>query len=281
MNKNILKCGLYIVSLPIGNLNDITSRAKDTIFNSDYILCEDTRNTLKILNYFKISKKLVSYHKFNETKIKDTIIEDLKKGKIISLVSDSGTPLVSDPGKSLITAVHENNINIFPVPGVSAPIAAYSVSGFQENFYFAGFLPKKLAEAERYLIKLKKINGVLIFFIPSRDLKKYQEIIIKHFYAMEFFIAREITKVHETYIRDKVDRLQRYVEKNNKGELTLLIDNNFSEQKEKEDNPVDIVSEIKLLIGKMKSKDISEYLGNKYNLSKKSIYAKVIKLLNE
>ena len=98
MNKNILK-GLYIVSLPIGNLNDITSRAKDTISNSDYILCEDTRNTLKILNYFKISKKLVSYHKFNETKIKDTIIEDLKKGKIISLVSDSGTPLVSDPGK--------------------------------------------------------------------------------------------------------------------------------------------------------------------------------------
>ena len=98
---------------------------------------------------------------------------------------------------------------------------------------------------------------------------------------MEFFIAREITKVHETYIRDKVDRLQRYVEKNNKGELTLLIDNNFSEQKEKEDNPVDIVAEIKLLIGKMKSKDISEYLGNKYNLSKKSIYEKVIKLLNE
>ena len=192
---------------------------------------------------------MVSYHKFNETKIKDTIIEDLKKGKIISLVSDSGTPLVSDPGKSLITAVHKNNINIFPVPGVSAPIAAYSVSGFQENFHFAGFFPKKLAEAERYLIKLKKINGVLIFFIPSRDLKKYQEIIIKHFYAMEFFIAREITKLHETYIRDKVDRLQRYVEKNNKGELTLLIDNNFSEQKEKEDNPVDIVAEIKLLIG--------------------------------
>ena len=98
---------------------------------------------------------------------------------------------------------------------------------------------------------------------------------------MEFFIAREITKVHETYIRDKVDRLQRYIEKNNKGELTLLIDNSFSEQKEKEDNPVDITAEIKLLIGKMKSKDISEYLGNKYNLSKKSIYEKVIKLLNE
>ena len=98
---------------------------------------------------------------------------------------------------------------------------------------------------------------------------------------MEFFIAREITKVHETYIRDKVDRLRRYVEKNNKGELTLLIDNNFPEQKEKENNPVDIVAEIKLLIGKMKSKDISEYLGNKYNLSKKIIYAKVIKLLNE
>tara|TARA_B100000886_G_scaffold48347_2_gene29815 strand:- start:68344 stop:69183 length:840 start_codon:yes stop_codon:yes gene_type:complete len=279
MNKNIFKSGLYIVSLPIGNLNDITSRAKVTISNSDYILCEDTRNTLKILNYFKISKKLVSYHKFNESKIKDTIIEDLKKGKIISLVSDSGTPSVSDPGKGLITAVHKNNINIFPVPGVSAPIAAYSVSGFQENFHFAGFLPKKLTEAERYLIRLKKINGVLIFFIPSRDLKKYHKIIAKHFYAMEFFIAREITKIHETYIRDKVRRLERYVEKNNKGELTLLIDNNFSEQKE--DNPVDIVSEIKLLIGKMKSKDISEYLGNKYNLSKKSIYQKVIKLLNE
>ena len=110
-------------------------------------------------------------------------------------------------------------------------LIAYQVS--KKIFILLDSFQRNYAEAERYLIKLKKINGVLIFFIPSKDLKKYQEIIIKHFYAMEFFIAREITKVHETYIRDKVDRLQRYVEKNNKGELTLLIDNNFSEQKEK------------------------------------------------
>ena len=109
----MFKKGLYIVSLPIGNLKDISSRAKITLENSDYILCEDTRNSLKLLNFYKISKKLISFHKFNEDKLKDKIIKDLKNENVISLITDAGTPMVSDPGKNLITEVHKHKLNIF------------------------------------------------------------------------------------------------------------------------------------------------------------------------
>ena len=275
----MFKKGLYIVSLPIGNLKDISFRAKITLENSDYILCEDTRNSLKLLNFYKISKKLISFHKFNEDKLKDKIIKDLKNENVISLITDAGTPMVSDPGKNLITEVHKHKLNIFPIPGASAPIAAYSVSGFRENFFFSGFLPKKINEADKLFNTLKKIDSVLIFFLPSRDLKKYQAIIVNHFKGMEFFIAREITKIHETYIRDKVENIKSYLQENTKGELTLLIDNYYSKYSKKE--PVDITREIKLLIDKMKSKDISEYLGNKHKINKKIIYKKVIELKNE
>lgn len=275
----MFKKGLYIVSLPIGNLKDISFRAKITLENSDYILCEDTRNSLKFLNFYKISKKLISFHRFNEDKLKDKIIKDLKDEKIISLIADAGTPTISDPGKNLITEVHRHKINIFPIPGASAPVAAYSVSGFRENFFFNGFIPKKINEANKLFKRLKKIDSVLIFFLPSRDLKKYQTIITNNFKGMEFFIAREITKIHETYIRDKVENMKLYLQENTKGELTLLIDNYYT--KYSKNNPVDITREIKLLIDKMKSKDISEYLGNKYKLNKKIIYKKIIEIKNE
>ncbi len=141
--------GLYIVSTPIGNLEDITLRALNVLKNSDKILCEDTRRSLKILNHYNIKKELISYHKFNEKKITPSIIELIKKGKKISLISDAGTPILSDPGLILLQECIKKKINIFPVPGVSAVTTALSVSGFEDKYFFYGFLPKKINELEK------------------------------------------------------------------------------------------------------------------------------------
>ncbi len=142
-NSKDIKKGLYLVSTPIGNLRDITLRAIDTLKNSDYILCEDTRNSKVLLKNYDIRSKLVSYHKFNEKKISPKILEFLKSGLVISLISDAGTPNVSDPGIVLINECIKNNIDIIPIPGPSSVISAISISGFSEKFFFYGFFPEK------------------------------------------------------------------------------------------------------------------------------------------
>ena len=266
--------GLYLVATPIGNLKDFTFRSIDILNNSDYILCEDTRTTLKILNHYKIKKKLISFHKFNEKNKLSEVIDDLKKGKILSLVSDAGTPAISDPGAVLVSECHKNKINIFPIPGPSALTSAISASGFMGNFYFVGFLPKKESEIIDILNTLEKIKAVFIFYFPSRDLKKYNNYFAKFFNNCEFLLAREMSKIHEVYIRDKIKNLINFLDNNQKGEMTFLINNSDKTF----DESTNIDNEIKLLIGKMKSKDISEYLSMKLNVSKKDIYNKVIKL---
>ena len=158
---------LYIVSTPIGNLNDITLRAIEVLKNSDIILCEDTRRSIKLLNYFKIKKKLISYHKFNEKKQVSNIIQYINQGKILSLISDAGTPLLSDPGRILVNHCVENKIEIIPIPGVSSITAAMSVSGFKDRFLFYGFLPKTENDLEKTLNSLSQNSFSLIFFIPA------------------------------------------------------------------------------------------------------------------
>ena len=156
--------GLYIVSTPIGNLEDITFRSIRILKKSDIILCEDTRRTLKLLNHYKIKKKLISYHKFNERKELHKIIKYLKLGNILSLVSDAGTPNLSDPGRILIKKCISENIDIFPIPGPSSITAAMSVSGFDDKFLFYGFLPKKEKELSEVLNKIKNYDYTLVFF---------------------------------------------------------------------------------------------------------------------
>ena len=134
---------LYIVSTPIGNLDDITLRAINVLKNSDLILCEDTRRSIKLLNHLNIKRKLISFHKFNERKKISNIIEYIKQGKILSLISDAGTPSISDPGRSLINECIKEKIEVIPIPGASSVISAMSVSGFSDQFIFYGFLPKK------------------------------------------------------------------------------------------------------------------------------------------
>ena len=158
---------LYIVSTPIGNLDDITLRAIEVLKKSDIILCEDTRRSLKLLNHYKIKSKLISYHKFNEKKQLSNIIEHIKQGKILSLISDAGTPLLSDPGQLLVNQCIKNKINIVPIPGASSIISALSISGFSDKFLFYGFLPKKEIELDKVLKSLNHFVYSIVFFAPA------------------------------------------------------------------------------------------------------------------
>ena len=274
IKQQTLKSALYLIPTPIGNLEDISTRSIYILEQSDYILCEDTRVTLKLLNHLKLKKKLIAFHQFNENEKFKSILQDLKHNKILSLVSDAGTPALSDPGRLLISKCHEQNINVIPIPGASAIICAISASGFSDQFFFCGFLPKKDKEINNMLESYKSLKASLVFFMPARDLEKNLIYFNKFFPQNNFFLAREMTKIHETYIRDKVSNLKNYIKDNLKGEITFIIDNNLASPKK----IVDIDEEIKMLIGKMSSKDIAEYLSKKLVINKKSIYQKAIKI---
>ncbi len=274
IKQQTLKSALYLIPTPIGNLEDISVRSIYILEQSDYILCEDTRVTLKFLNHLKLKKKLIAFHQFNENEKIKSILQDLKHNKILSLVSDAGTPALSDPGRLLISKCHEQNIDVIPIPGASAITCAISASGFSDQFFFCGFLPKKDKEINNMLESYKSLKASLVFFMPARDLEKNLIYFNRFFPQNNFFLAREMTKIHETYIRDKVSNLKNYTKDNLKGEITFIIDNNLASPKK----IVDIDEEIKMLIGKMSSKDIAEYLSKKLAINKKSIYQKAIKI---
>ena len=161
---------LYIVSTPIGNLDDITLRAVEVLKNSDIILCEDTRRSLKLLSHLKLKKKLISYHKFNEKKQISSIIKYIEVGKILSIISDAGTPLLSDPGRLLVNECIENKIKIVPIPGVSSITSAMSISGFRDQFLFYGFLPKTENQLDKVLSSLSHYEFSIVFFVKFKFL---------------------------------------------------------------------------------------------------------------
>ena len=216
------KNGLYLVSTPIGNLGDITLRALEILKNSDFILCEDTRVSVKLLNNYDVKTKLISYHKFNERKLTKNIINDLIKGKIISLISDAGTPAVSDPGKILIQECINNNIPVIPIPGVSSVTTSLSISGFSDKFIFYGFLNDKKNKLVKELEFLSNIDCSIIFFIRPKKLTKNIDIIKKIFNKREIVVCREMTKIHEEFIRCKVKDIKKE-DIYEKGELTIVI----------------------------------------------------------
>ena len=275
--KNFSK-GLYIVATPIGNLDDITFRALDVLKNSDIILCEDTRRSLKLLNHFKLKKKLVSYHKFNEQKELSKLIEYLKEGKILSLISDAGTPILSDPGLLLVKACIENNINISSIPGPSAITTAVTISGFEEKYLFYGFLPKKENELVKTLSQLKDIDFSIVFFIPAIKVNFYLDFFKQFFNDRDILIAREMTKLHETFYRSKVKDVELF-RQSLKGELTVVISkkniNNVSLTNE------EIILEAKKYLKKYTLKDVVELISKKEKISKKKVYDICLKLKND
>ena len=275
--NNLLSPALYVVSTPIGNLLDITLRALEVLKNSDYILCEDTRHSLKLFNFYKIKKKLISFHKFNETKNIQEIFNDISEGKIVSLISDAGTPLISDPGEYLIQSAHQQKIKVISVPGPSAVTAIMSISGFETKFFFYGFLSKKNNERLEELENLSKINNSIVIYLPARDLKKILKEFELYFKERKIFVAREITKLHETYYLGSAGELIQKISNNDlKGEITLVISNKSVDSNI--DNNIDLVSEIKLLLNKMSAKDIAEYLAEKLKMSKKIIYQNILNI---
>ena len=222
LSKNKLEIGLYVVSTPIGNLSDISFRAIDVLRKSDYILCEDTRVSKKLLNKYQINKKLISNHKFNEKENLDKIIDLLKDKKILSIISDAGTPSISDPGSILVNEAIKNKIKIFSVPGASAVTSAFSITGFSGKYFFYGFFPEKKSEIENDLEILSKINSSIIFFISSKKFNKKKNIIKKYFSDRNLVICREITKIYEEYIRLSVNNIET-ANIDLRGEITLVF----------------------------------------------------------
>ena len=270
--------GLYIVSTPIGNLEDITLRALNVLKNSDKVLCEDTRRSVKLLNHYNISKQLVSNHKFNEKKTASKIVEDIKSGQVVSMISDAGTPTISDPGLVLINECIKNKVKIFPVPGVSAATTAMSVSGFKDKYIFYGFLPKKQTAIEKELKRLKEYKFNLIFFIPAIKINFYIKIFKKYLHEREVFIGREMTKIHETFYRDELDKFSGFKE-NLKGELTVIISGKSENYDSKiVINTKHLNNEIKQYLKKYSVKDVVNLISQKNNLSKKKIYDICLKL---
>jgi len=274
MDKNkqqTISTGLYLVSTPIGNMEDITHRALNILERSNVILCEDTRRSVKLLSYFKIKNKLISYHKFNEEKVSKKIIESLKKNQIVSLISDAGTPTISDPGKILVNKCVEENLNVYPVPGSSAVTSAVSVAGFSEQYLFYGFLPKKEKELENVLKILRNFDYSLVFFVSAHKINFYISNFKKYFLDRKIVIAKEMTKIHEEFMRDKVARINS-LPSNLKGEFTIVLSEKIKEKNIKKEINESVKIEIKKMLIKYSHKDVVDFISKKENLPKKLVY---------
>ena len=272
--------GLYLVSTPIGNLKDITFRAIEVLKKSSYILCEDTRVSKNLLDKYDIKSKLISNHKFNETKNLSKIIELLKSGEIISLISDAGTPSISDPGAILVNECIEKNIKIIPIPGPSAVSTAVSISGFSEKFFFYGFLPDKKQNLLNVLKKLSQFNNSLVFFISPKKINRIIPDLKNNFTGRKIVFCREISKLYEEFVRKDIDDLKPFI-KEPKGELTVVIS-----EKKVDKNSSQVLSESdKSIISKMVDifsvKEITNFINQNRDVSKKEIYNYCLKLKNE
>ena len=280
MDKNkqqTISAGLYLVATPIGNLEDITYRALNILKKSDIILCEDTRRSGKLLSYFKIKNKLQPYHKFNEVKVSDKIVDLIKKNKIISLISDAGTPTISDPGIILINKCIEANLIVSPIPGSSAITSAVSISGFSDQYLFYGFLTKKENELEKILKSLCNLNYSIVFFIPAKKINFYLLEFKKYFFDRKIVIAREMTKIHEEFIRDKISSIKTVVD-NLKGELTVVLSQKIGKNNVKNEIDESVKIEINEMIKKYSHRDVVNYISKKNNLSKKIVYNYCLRL---
>jgi len=268
--KNNKEGKLTIVSLPIGNLKDITIRALEELQSSDLIFCEDTRITIKLLNHYSIKNKLMSYHEHSDTSTRKFIIDEINKGKNISLVSDAGTPLISDPGYKLVKELKKKNLTVTSCPGPSSPITALTLSGLpSDKFFFSGFLPAKTKAKKDYLLEIKDIESTIIFFESSNRLVKSLELILEIFGDRNISISRELTKKFEEVITLKVSEIIKNLSSrdNIKGEIIIVIEGEV--KKNKSQNLEAILGDaLKSMSLSDAAKEISKYT----NFSKKEVY---------
>jgi 16S rRNA (cytidine1402-2'-O)-methyltransferase len=263
---------LYIVATPIGNLEDITLRALRILKEVDLIAAEDTRHTQHLLRHFDIRTPLTSYHDHNEQTKARQLVARLQQGESIALVSDAGTPTISDPGYRLLLEAIQAQIKIVPLPGASALTTVLSASGLPtDRFLFEGFLPAKAGERRDRLQMLRDETGTLIFYEAPHRLKQTLDDIHAIFGDREMLLAREVTKLHEEFLRGSVSELiQQIDDREIRGEVTLVISGARGENQVSVDQ---LKSEIEELRSKgMRVKEIAEVLGERYSLAKRELY---------
>ena len=279
-NNKKIKKGLYIVSTPIGNLRDITLRAIDILNSSEYILCEDTRVSKVLLEKYDIKSQLISNHKFNEKKNLSKILDYLKNGSIISMISDAGTPSISDPGAVLVNECIKNNIQIIPIPGASSVTSAISLSGFSEKFFFYGFFPEKKKIIENDLKALSNLNNSIVFFVSSKKINRIILDLKKYFFGRNILICREMTKYYEEFLRVEVDKLDK-LDLKLKGELTLVISEKKYDKKTSQNLSESDKRIIKKMINKLSIKEIISVISENNKVQKKEVYNYCVGLKNE
>ena len=255
---------LYIVATPIGNLEDITLRALKILKEVDIIAAEDTRQTLKLLNHYEINKPLISYHRHNEDVKSDILIEKLKNGENIALVSDAGTPGICDPGEEVIKKAIDENIEVIPIPGACAMINALICSGIStKEFEFLGFLPLNKKLRKEKMDEIKNSNKTVIIYEAPHKMKSTLEDLKEILGNRNIVLARELTKIHEEFIRKNIDELLKNID-SLKGEMILIIEKN---------------SEVKTDENKLNILSLDEHYKfyEKQGLNKKEIIKKIAK----
>jgi len=287
LDKNKTRGILYICGTPIGNLEDITIRALRILKEVKLIAAEDTRHTKKLLIHYHINTKVTSYHEYNKFKKAPYLVEILKNGQDIALVSDAGMPGISDPGYVLINLALNNNIKIIPIPGVSALITALVVSGLStDKFVFEGFLPRKIKERKRYFKSIKNEERTIIFYETPHRLKRALKDMLEILGDRKIVIARELTKKYEEIIRGKLTPvLSEMNTKEIKGEITLVVQGGI---KEKGNDTIDFLKDeciMEKYLKKLKNqgysnKDIIKIAQEKLNIPKNLIYKKLLEMKN-
>ena len=270
---------LYIVATPIGNLEDITLRALNILREVDLIAAEDTRQTLKLLNHFEITKPLISYHRHNEEVKSDILIEKLKKGDNIALVSDAGTPGICDPGESVIKKAIEENIEVIPIPGACAMINALIASGVEtKEFCFLGFLPLNKKLRKEKLEEIKKANKTTIIYEAPHKMKATLEDLKEVIENRKVVLARELTKIHEQFIRGNIEELLNKID-DLKGEMILIIEATHETEDSKNEFECLSLEEHYKYYEKqgLNKKEIIKKIANDRKVSKNEIYMKFIK----
>ena len=275
--KNIENGILYVVATPIGNLEDITLRAIKILKDVDLIAAEDTRHTLKLLNHLEISKPLISYHRHNEDVKSDILIEKLEQGQNIALVSDAGTPGICDPGEEVIKKCIDIGIKVIPIPGACAMINSLICSGIDtKEFTFLGFLPLNKKLRKNKLEEIKSSNKTIIIYEAPHKLETTLKDLKEILDERKIVLAREITKIHEEFIREDIDSLIEKA-KNIKGEIVLIIDANHNIKKENNLNELSLQEHYKYYENQgFDKKEIIKKIAKDRNVSKNEIYKNFI-----
>lgn len=268
---------LHVVATPIGNPGDITYRAVEVLKTADLVAAEDTRNTSRLFSCYGITTPLISCHEHNEEERAQQLAEKLSSGASVALVSDAGTPSVSDPGYRVVLAALKAGIRVVPVPGPSAPVTALSVSGLpSDKFFFAGFLPRKKGRREKILNRLEGSEETLIFYESPRRLAALLDALYQHLGDRQAMIAREITKKHEEFIRGSLAELIREIKQRSsvKGEVTLLVSGKSADEGGEDRITEDLQSEIETALsqGNLSPSRLAADLARKYGVRKNTVY---------